>query len=216
MREGTSASQLHRVVNLPAYFNKTARRVKVLTDRVVDHGFNRCEGHAFPAEVFERVLDELITDASSARGRVHREIRNAALPDLAIEERRNVTENLPVFFGDERSGRVRRAVLVDVPRLARAPVVSAKDAKLLLDILVNRGAIESLDGDALEFIEVAGLEGADVHAYLRKRAQPSRRRRSVILDTGCFTSHRSESQQPPPSLHVLPTGAEWRGRRGLR
>lgn len=73
----------------------------MLAHRIAVHGLDRREGHAFPTEVFQRVVDELTSDATSARASVHREIRNATLARLAVEERCDVAENLPVFVRDE-------------------------------------------------------------------------------------------------------------------
>src|SRR5262249_60946594 len=57
----------------------------------------------------------------------------------------------------------RGQVVVDVPRLAPAPVVTGDRAETLLEVLVNRDAVERFHSDALQRLAVGFTVRADEH-----------------------------------------------------
>ena len=135
----------------------------MLADGVVHHRFDHREGHAFAAEIGERVFDQLAAEAAAAREFVHGEIGDAAFARIAVEARGDPAEDGAVFLGDENAHWIGLAVFIDVAGFAPAPVAAAEHAELFLDVLINGKALESLDGEAAKFGQIGGLEAADVH-----------------------------------------------------
>ncbi len=72
-------------MNLSSHFDKAARRVKMLTNSVVAHRFDHCEGHLFLAEIIEGVFDQFSSDTAPLDSAV-----NSRLGILPFETARSI------------------------------------------------------------------------------------------------------------------------------
>lgn len=139
----------------------------MLANGIVNHGLNHREGHAFAAEIIQRVLDELAPDAAATRRLVYGEIRDPSFVRLPVEARADIAEYSPRCLRHKDAIRIGGNVLIHVPRLAPTPIVRAHNAKAPLHILVNGDTFETFDRDALQFIDIAGLIESYFHIYGR-------------------------------------------------
>jgi hypothetical protein len=148
-------------MDLAGDFDEAAGGVKMMAGGVLSHGFDHGISQTFTAKVIEHVLDQLPAQTAIAKISRYRKIRNAAFPGLAIESRRDITDDASFSFGDENARRIGSDIFVDVPRLAPTPVVAVKNAQRLLDVLFERYAGKRFDRQLLERFQVSRLASAN-------------------------------------------------------
>ena len=105
-------------MDLATCFHKAARRIEVLSHRIVFHRLDHCKRHTLSAEVVQCVFNQQATDTPSANGLFDREIRNAALADCIVDARANVSQNRFQFDGNEYTRWIGLDILVDMSGFA--------------------------------------------------------------------------------------------------
>ena len=182
-------------MNLARDFDEPARGVKVIADRVLRHRLDDRVSETFAAEIVEGMLDEPPAKSLIPGLLRDREIRDASLPCLTIDSRGNIADNPALRLRDEDPCRVRRDILIHVPRLPPFPIMAVEDAQRVLDILLECHAGERLDSQPPESLEVGGLieADADIHDAISANS---------LLHNGQI--HRTDSNFTPPlRKHIL-------------
>ncbi len=112
---------------LAGNLDEADRWVQVPSDRVLLESFDLGHGHSGRAEMLERVLDQTAAQSLTLGGRADGQVMNPADACLRVALHRDVADHGPgpIVHCDGDVGTKRVNVLVDVARLAPAPVAPA-------------------------------------------------------------------------------------------
>src|SRR5947207_1242200 len=95
-----------RKMDLPGDFDESTSRVEMLSDFILGHGFYHGVFQTFPAEIIERMFDQLPAQPLAAKLGVYGQIGNPASTRLAIDPRRDVPNHISLGFSHKDSVRI--------------------------------------------------------------------------------------------------------------